>query len=61
MKLFTVLTAIFLPLTMIVGWYGMNFKMPEFDWKYGYAYVGILCLVVMVIEWFYFHKNKWLK
>ena len=34
MKLFTVVTTIFLPLTLIVGWYGMNFTtMPEFTWK----------------------------
>ena len=43
MKLFTVITSIFFPLTLIVGWYGMNFQsMPEFAWKYGYLYVILL-------------------
>lgn len=40
MKVFTVVTTIFLPLTLIVGWYGMNFTtMPELTWKYGYVSV----------------------
>ena len=35
MKMFTVVTTVFLPLTLIVGWYGMNLKhMPELSWKY---------------------------
>ena len=38
MKIFTVVTAVFLPLTLLVGWYGMNFVgMPELHWKYGYT------------------------
>ena len=37
MKLFTVITAFFSPLTLIAGWYGMNFEyMPELRWQYGY-------------------------
>ena len=37
MKVFTVITTIFLPLTVITGWYGMNFNvMPELQWRYGY-------------------------
>lgn len=54
MKLFTVITAFFSPLTLIAGWYGMNFKyMPELSWRYGYAFVIALsiasvfgCLVI---------------
>lgn len=49
MKIFTVVTTIFLPLTLIVGWYGMNFtNMPEITWKYGYLSVIILSLLVVV-------------
>jgi len=50
MKIFTVVTTIFLPLTLIVGWYGMNFEnMPELSWVYGYPMViGLSVLVVFV-------------
>ena len=57
MKIFTVVTTIFLPLTLIVGWYGMNLKMPEYGWKYGYLFVGLLsvaCIVGIII----FFKRK---
>lgn len=48
MKLFTVVTTIFQPLTLIAGWYGMNFiSMPELTWRYGYAMVIILSLIVI--------------
>ena len=39
MKIFTVITAIFLPLTLVAGWYGMNFNMPEYQSPYGYPIV----------------------
>ena len=38
MSILTVVTTIFLPLTLIVGWYGMNFEMPEYAWRYGYFF-----------------------
>lgn len=48
MRLFTVITTIFLPLTLIVGWYGMNFEyMPEIHWKYGYLFVIIVSLAMV--------------
>ena len=59
MKIFTVVTAIFLPLTLLVGWYGMNFQMPELEWRYGYpAVIGASALLVI---WLiaYFKKKKW--
>lgn len=60
MKIFTVLTAIFLPLTLLVGWYGMNFQyMPELGWKYGYVYVIGLSVVTCVICFVLFKKKKW--
>lgn len=59
MKLFTVLTAIFSPLTLIVGWYGMNFPtMPEFHWKYGYMFVIILSISVLFYCLWIFKKKK---
>ncbi len=59
MKLFTVITAIFLPLSLIVGWYGMNFAMPEYDWIFGYPAVIILSIIVVAISFFLFKKHKW--
>ncbi|MGI6766183.1 MAG: CorA family divalent cation transporter [Lentihominibacter sp.] len=60
MKIFTVITAIFLPLNLIVGWYGMNFKnMPELAWYFGYLYVVILSSIVVVIMFAIFKKKKW--
>ncbi len=60
MKFFTVLTTIFFPLTIIVGWYGMNFNsMPEFAWKYGYIYVISLSVLVVAALMIYAKKKKW--
>lgn len=58
MKVFTIVTSIFLPLTLIVGWYGMNFKyMPELHWKYGYVWVITLCILVLIICFVLFRKK----
>ncbi len=59
MKLFTVVTTIFLPLTLIVGWYGMNFKfMPELSWKFGYPLVFLMCIFVVIGCILLFRKKK---
>lgn len=59
MKVFTMITAIFLPLTLIVGWYGMNFKhMPELDWQHAYPLLAVIfILIVLAILWL-FKKKK---
>lgn len=61
MKVFTVITAIFLPLTLLVGWYGMNFvNMPELHWKYGYfIFIGVSAAIIAVLVAYYKHR-KWL-
>ncbi|MBQ5995163.1 MAG: hypothetical protein IJL63_04840 [Clostridia bacterium] len=60
MKVFTVITSIFFPLTVIVGWYGMNFNsMPEFGWKYGYVYVIALSVAVVAALVIIGKKKKW--
>jgi magnesium transporter len=59
MKIFTVITAIFMPLTLIAGWYGMNFQMPEYHWVFGYPAVIILSILVIVFCLVYFKKHKW--
>lgn len=61
MKVFTVVTSIFLPLSLIVGWYGMNFStMPELDWRYGYVYVIALNLLVVAGCLYLFRRKKWM-
>jgi magnesium transporter len=59
MKIFTVITAIFLPLTLLVGWYGMNLQMPEFKWAFGYPMVAILAVVIVAVCLVIFRKKKW--
>lgn len=59
MKVLTVVNAVFLPLTLIVGWYGMNIQMPEYAWRYGYLYVGILSALVCAICLAIFKFKKW--
>lgn len=59
MKVFTVITSVFLPLTLLVGWYGMNLKMPEFGWEYGYPMVILLSILVVSFCAFYFKRKKW--
>ena len=61
MTVLTVVTAIFAPLTLIAGWYGMNFaNMPELTWKWGYPLVFVLCLVIAVACLLFFKRKKWL-
>ena len=61
MTILTVITAIFMPLTLIAGWYGMNFRyMPELEWKFSYPAVFIVCLLIAVLSLWYFKKKKWL-
>ena len=61
MTVLTVVTAIFAPLTLIAGWYGMNFaNMPELTWKLGYPMVFAVCLVIAVGCLIYFKRKRWL-
>lgn len=60
MKLLTIVTTIFLPLSLIVGWYGMNFDMPELGWRYGYPVIILVAVVVVLLLVRYFRRKKWL-
>ena len=61
MKVLSIVAAIFLPLTLLAGIYGMNFaNMPELQWQYGYFVVwGVMVLVAISLVVF-FKKRKWL-
>lgn len=61
MTVLTVVTTIFMPLTLIVGWYGMNFRyMPELDSPWGYPIVIAISLLLLIGSLFFFKKKKWL-
>ncbi len=61
MSILTVVTTIFLPLSLIAGWYGMNFSnMPEFHWKYAYPVIIIISIITIVLEIIFFRKKKML-
>lgn len=61
MKVFTVITAIFLPLSLIAGWYGMNFVyMPELKWVWGYPFAFFLSGIVIAVCLIYFKKHHFI-
>ena len=61
MTLLTVITTIFIPLTLITGWYGMNFKyMPELNYRISYPLVLVVCILIAVSCLIYFKKKKWM-
>ena len=61
MKVLTIIATIFIPLTLVAGIYGMNFKnMPELDASWGYPMVYVIMLVISVIMVVYFRRKKWL-
>lgn len=60
-RILTLFSAFFLPLTFIVGVYGMNFEyMPELYWKYGYALVWLIMSGITVGIFLWFRKRRWL-
>lgn len=62
MMTLTIISSIFIPLTFIVGIYGMNFSyMPELEWKYGYVIVMVIMLGIGTAMLLWFHHKGWLK
>jgi len=60
MKVLTIISTIFIPLTFIAGVYGMNFKnIPEIGWEYGYPASLALMVLVSLAMLYYFKKKKW--
>ncbi len=61
MQLLTIVSTVFIPLTFIAGVYGMNFDdMPELHWKYGYAGVWVLMVIITMIMIWLTKKRNWL-
>ncbi len=61
MKVLTIIATIFIPLTLITGIYGMNFRyMPELEWRWGYFVVWVVMLTVGISMVAYFRRRKWL-
>lgn len=61
MKVLTIISVIFMPLTFIAGIYGMNFEfMPELHWKYGYPFALGLMAVMVVAMLAWFRAKKWI-
>ena len=60
MKVLTVISSIFMPLTLITGWFGMNFvNMPMLKWQWGIPAVAVLCAAVVTFMVALFKKKKW--
>lgn len=60
-KIFTVVSVIFMPPTLIASLYGMNFKfMPELSWRYGYPLSILMMVVFSAVVLIYFRRRKWL-
>jgi magnesium transporter len=61
MKVLTIISTIFIPLTFIAGVYGMNFRyMPELEWEWGYFMIIGLMLVIGLGMVVYFKRKRWL-
>ncbi|MEH6987689.1 magnesium/cobalt transporter CorA [Cytobacillus firmus] len=62
MRVLTVITTIFMPLTFIAGIYGMNFEnMPELSWKYGYFETLLLMFIIALGMFWWFKKKGWFR
>jgi magnesium transporter len=61
MKVLTMISTIFMPLTFIAGVYGMNFEhMPELQWRYGYFIILGLMTISIILMLMWFRRKKWL-
>lgn len=61
MKMLTIISTIFIPLTFIVGVYGMNFEhMPELKWPFGYCLIWAVMLTIAFGLFIYFRRRKWI-
>ncbi|MCX8048051.1 MAG: magnesium/cobalt transporter CorA [Methylohalobius sp.] len=60
MRVLTVIATIFMPITFVVGVYGMNFRyMPELEWRYGYPAALVLCALIVLVMMAWFRRRGW--
>jgi magnesium transporter len=60
MKTLTIISALFIPLTFVAGWYGMNFDyMPELAWEYSYPTLTAVMLITFVLMFIYMKNKRW--
>jgi magnesium transporter len=60
MRVLTIISTIFIPLTFLVGVYGMNFEhMPELHWEYGYISLWIVMIALSMSMLAFFKRKKW--
>lgn len=60
MKVLTIISTIFIPITFIAGVYGMNFKfMPELNYKLGYPIALTIMVLIVIVMLIYFKRKKW--
>ena len=61
MKVLTIIATIFMPLTFLVGVYGMNFKyLPELEWHYGYPLLWLVMIGIAGFMLYFFKRKKWM-
>ena len=61
MKVLTIFSAIFIPMTFLAGVYGMNFHyFPELTWRWGYALFWLVCAGIAITLLIYFRRKRWL-
>jgi magnesium transporter len=58
-KVLTVIATIMLPLTVVTSYYGMNFRLPEFAWRYGWLYALGLLVLTALGTWWYLRRRHW--
>lgn len=60
MKILTIFSTIFIPLTFLAGIYGMNFKnIPELSFSYGYGLFWVISIIIAGVMMLFFHHKKW--
>ena len=66
MRVLTIVSVIFMPLTFLAGIYGMNFdttsfyNMPELRWPFGYIFFWVCCVATVLGMLYFFKRKKWL-